>query len=268
MSWGPLLVNLGVTAVIVAVLMLATFVYAMRTRVHAIMDTVWALGFVIIALVSFWLSADSGVPGRRVLVLVLVTVWGVRLSAHIYLRNRGQGEDKRYASLLRRNQGSLARFVLRYIYWAQGRVMWFVSLPVQVAMYERASLSFVSWLGVAVWAVGFAFETVGDCQLRRFRAAASNAGWVLDRGLWRYTRHPNYFGDSVVWFGLWLLACSHWLGLVLVVSPVYMTNMLVRHTGKRLLEKHMARSKGAAYADYVSRTSGFFPWPPRRAASG
>jgi steroid 5-alpha reductase family enzyme len=122
MSWGPLLVNLGVTAVTGAVLMLATFAYAMRTRVHAIMDTVWALWFVIIALVSFGLSAGHGLAGRRVLVLILVTVWGVRLSAHIYLRNRGQGEDKRYVSLLRRNTGSPARCVLRYIYWAQGRV--------------------------------------------------------------------------------------------------------------------------------------------------
>ena len=175
MSWGPLLVNLAVTAGLVAVLMLATFGYAMRTRVHAIMDTIWPLGFVLIALASFGLSAGSGVAGRRVLVLVLTAVWGLRLGAHIYSRNRGQGEDK-----------------------------------------------------------------------------------------WRYTRHPNYFGDAVVWFGLWLLACSHWLGLVLVASPVYMTNMLVRHTGKRLLEKHMARSKGAGYADYVRRTSGFVPWPPAR----
>ena len=143
MSWGPLLVNLGVTAVTVAVLMLATFAYAMRTRVHAIMDTVWALGFVIIALVSFLLSIGRGLAGRRVLVLVLVAVWGARLSAHIYLRNRGQGEDKRYASLLRRNTGSPARFALRYIYWTQGRVMWFVSLPLQVAMYEHASLGIV-----------------------------------------------------------------------------------------------------------------------------
>ena len=171
--------------------MLATFGYAMRTRVHAIMDTVWPLGFVVIAAVSFGLSAGSGDPGRRMLMLVLTGVWGLRLGAHIYLRNRGQGEDKRYASLLRRNTGSLVAFVLRY------------------------------------------------------------------------TRHPNYFGDAVVWFGLWLLACSHWLGLVVLISPVYMTNMLVRHTGKKLLEKHMARSKGAAYADYVRRTSGFVPWPPR-----
>ena len=127
---------------------------------------------------------------------------------------------------------------------------------------EHAGLSAVTWLGLAVWAVGFGFETVGDAQLRRFRADPANAGRVLDRGLWRYTRHPNYFGDAVVWFGLWLLACSHWLGLIVVISPVYMTNMLVRHTGKKLLEKHMARSKGAAYADYVRRTSGFIPWFP------
>jgi steroid 5-alpha reductase family enzyme len=263
MSWGPLLVNLAVTAGLVAVLMLATFAYAMRTRVHAIMDTVWPLGFVLIAGVSFLLSAGSGTAGRRVLVLVLTAVWGLRLGAHIYLRNRGQGEDKRYASLLRRNRGNLAAFVLRYIYWMQGRVMWFVSLPVQAAMYERAPIGFVTWLGAVVWAVGFGFEAVGDAQLRRFRADPANAGRVLDSGLWRYTRHPNYFGDAVVWFGLWLLACSHWLGLVLVASPVYMTNMLVRHTGKRLLEKHMVRSKGAVYADYVRRTSGFIPWPPR-----
>ena len=263
MSWGPLLVNLAVTAGVVAVLILATFAYAMRTRVHAIMDTIWPLGFVMVALTSFGLSAGSGVAGRRWLVLLLTAVWGVRLAAHIFSRTRGQGEDKRYASLLRHSTGNLAAFVLRYIYWAQGRVMWFVSLPLQVAMYEHAPLGLVTWLGVAVWAVGFGFEAVGDLQLRRFRADPANAGQVLDSGLWRYTRHPNYFGDAVVWFGLWLLACSHWLGALCVVSPVYMTNMLVRHTGQRLLEKHMARSKGAAYADYVRRTSGFIPWPPK-----
>ena len=267
MSWGPLLVNLAVCAGTVAAAMLATFLYAMRTRVHAIMDTIWPLGFVAIAAVSFGLSAGHGDSDRRVLVLALTAIWGLRLGGHIFARNFGQGEDKRYASLLRRNRGSLAAFVLRHIYWPQGRAMWFVSLPLQVAMYSRAPLSAVDWLGVAVWAVGFGFETVGDLQLRRFRADPANAGQVLDRGLWRYTRHPNYFGDSVVWFGLWLLACSHWLGVLTVVAPIYMTNMLVRHTGKKLLEKHMARSKGAAYADYVQRTSGFVPRPPRRAAA-
>jgi steroid 5-alpha reductase family enzyme len=267
-SWGPLFVNLAVTAVVVAGLMLGTFGYAMLTKVHAIMDTIWPLGFVLIALVSFVLSAGHGSTGRRLLVLVLTAVWGLRLGAHIFSRNRGQGEDKRYASLLRRNRGNLAVFVLRYIYWMQGRVMWLVSLPVQAAMYEHAGLSRLAWLGAAVWAVGFGFEAVGDAQLRRFRADPANAGRVLEGGLWRYTRHPNYFGDAVVWFGLWLLACSHWLGLLLVACPIFMTNMLVRHTGKKLLEKHMVRSKGAAYADYVRRTSGFIPWPPRLVIAG
>jgi steroid 5-alpha reductase family enzyme len=252
-----------VTAAAVAVLMLATFFYAMRTRVHAIMDTVWPLGFVIIAAISFGLSAGHGEDVRRAVVLVLAGIWGLRLGTHIFTRNRGQGEDKRYASLLRRNTGCLATFVLRHIYWTQGRVMWFVSLPLQVAMYEHAPVSAITWLGVAVWAVGFGFETVGDRQLRRFRGDRAHVGQVLDRGLWRYTRHPNYFGDAVVWFGLWLLACSHWLGMLTLAAPIYMTNMLVRQTGKKLLEKHMARSKGAAYADYVRRTSGFIPWPPR-----
>src|SRR5690349_22927894 len=205
MSWGPLLVNLAVTAGLVAVLMLATFVYAMRTRVHAIMDTIWPLGFVLIAGVSFLLSAGSGVAGRRVLVLVLTAIWGLRLGAHIYSRNRGQGEDKRYASLLRRNRGNLAVFVLRYIYWMQGRVMWFVSLPVQAAMYEHAGLSAVTWLGAAVWTVGFGFEAVGDAQLRRFRADPANAGKVLDRGLWRYTRHRTT--SAMPWCGS---ACGCW----------------------------------------------------------
>jgi steroid 5-alpha reductase family enzyme len=263
-SWGPLLVNLAVTAGVVAAMMLATFAYAMRTRVQVIMDTVWALGFVVIAAVSFALSAGHGLTGRRVLVLALTAAWGLRLGGYIFARNRGRGEDPRYASLLRRNRGSLAAFVLRRIYWAQGRVMWLVSLPLQVAMYEHAPTGIVTWLGVALWATGFGFEAIGDAQLRRFKADPAHAGQVMDRGLWRYTRHPNYFGDAVVWFGLWLLACSHWLGLLTVVAPLYLTNMLVRHTGKKLLEKHMARSRGAAYADYVERTSGFLPRPPGR----
>jgi steroid 5-alpha reductase family enzyme len=228
------------------------------------MDTVWSLGFVVIAAVSFALSAGHGDQGRRVLVLALTAVWGLRLAGYVFARNYGKGESARYASLLRRNTGSPAAFVLRYVYWKQGWMMWFVSLPVQAAMYERAGLSVISWAGVALWTAGFSFEAIGDWQLRRFLADPANAGQVMDRGLWRYTRHPNYFGEALLWFGLWLLACSSWLGLVLVVSPLFMTNMLVRHTGKKLLEKHLARSRGLAYADYVRRTSGFVPLPPRR----
>ena len=228
------------------------------------MDTIWPLGFVLIAGVSFVLSAGSGVAGRRVLVLVLTAVWGLRLGAHIYSRNRGQGEDKRYASLLRRNRGSLAAFVLRYIYWMQGRVMWFVSLPVQAAMYEHAGLSAVTWLGAAVWAVGFGFEAVGDAQLRRFRADPANAGKVLDRGLWRYTRHPNYFGDFCMWWGLFAISAGSWRELPALAGPLLMTFILTRGTGARMTDRRMTASR-PQYADYVARTSGFIPLPPKRA---
>ena len=130
-------------------------------------------------------------------------------------------------------------------------------------MYEHAPLGLVSWLGAAVWAVGFGFEAVGDAQLRRFRADPANAGKVLDRGLWRYTRHPNYFGDACLWWGLYLLACSTWAGAATVLSPVAMTYTLARGTGKPLLEKGLRRSR-PGYAHYVERTSGFFPLPPKR----
>jgi steroid 5-alpha reductase family enzyme len=263
MSWGPLLVNLVAMLGVVMVLMLCTFACAMRTGVQAIMDTVWAIGFVVIAGATFVLSRGHGDSTYRVVVLSITMVWGLRLGIHIFVRNHGKGEDPRYASLLRRNKGSLALFVLRYIYYAQGRVMWIVSVPVQFAMYERNPNRPLLWIGIALWAIGFAFETIGDWQLRRFKSDPTNAGKVMDQGLWHYTRHPNYFGDSVVWFGLFLIACSNWVGIITVVSPIIMTNLLVNHTGKALLEKHMGRSRGPDYAAYVARTSGFFPLPPK-----
>jgi steroid 5-alpha reductase family enzyme len=265
MSWGPLLVNLGVTAVTVAVLMLATFAYAIRTRVHAIMDTVWALGFVIIALVSFLLSIGHGRPGGGCWCWFWWRCGGAAPGAYLPPEPRaGRGQAVRVAAAAQHGEPGPLRAALHLLDAGAGDV---VRVAAVAGGNVRACFSGDRYVaGVAVWAVGFGFETVGDWQLRRWRASPSHAGRVLDRGLWRYTRHPNYFGDAVVWFGLWLLACSHWLGFVLVASPAYMTNMLVRHTGKRLLEKHMARSKGTAYADYVSRTSGFFPWPPRRPA--
>jgi steroid 5-alpha reductase family enzyme len=248
--------------------MALTMAYALRRNEQSIVDTVWGLGFVVVAIVSFLLSSGDGNATRRWLVLALTAVWGLRLGAYIFLRNRGKGEDPRYAALLRRNQGRLVPYVIRTIYWPQGAIMWVVSLPVQVAMYETGAPGVVTWIGVALWAVGLAFEAIGDAQLARFKADPANAGRLMDRGLWAWTRHPNYFGDSVVWFGLFLLACSHWAGLITVIGPVLMTHMLVNKSGKALLERRMSRARGEAYAAYVARTSGFFPRPPRRAPSG
>lgn len=259
---GSFLGAVPFTLLAVVVVLGGTFLVALRLGRHAVVDVAWGLGFAAIAVAAFLASEGAGDGIISGLALVLTVVWGVRLAVHIGLRSRGHGEDPRYVELLAKAPGNPQLFALRRIYLTQGVVMWFVSLPVQVAMFEQGEANLVTLLGLLLWLVGFTFETVGDLQLTRFRNDPANKGTVLDTGLWRYTRHPNYFGDAVVWFGLWLLACSHWLGLVLVASPVYMTNMLVRHAGKRLLEKHMARSKGAAYAEYVRRTSGFIPWPP------
>ncbi|GII32667.1 DUF1295 domain-containing protein [Planotetraspora mira] len=261
-----LLTNLLVTALAVVVTMLATMAYALRTGTQSIIDTIWGLGFVVIAAVSFVTSQvlGDGLDGRRILVLVLTALWGVRLGAHIHARNRGTGEDPRYAALMRRNTSPVIPYVIRTIYWPQGAIMWVVSLPVQVAMYETAPLGIVTWLGVAVWLVGLLFETIGDLQLSRFKADPANRGKVMDRGLWAWTRHPNYFGDATVWWGLFLVACAHWAALLTVVSPLLMTHMLVNRSGKALLERRMARSRGPEYADYLARTSGFLPRPPRR----
>ncbi|GII58368.1 membrane protein [Planotetraspora thailandica] len=263
---GPL-TNLLVTALAVLVTMLATMAYALRTGRQTVVDTVWGLGFVMIAAVSFATSTGHGLDARRVLVLVLTAVWGLRLAVHLHTRNRGKGEDPRYAALMRRNTGPAVPYVIKTIYWPQGAVMWIVSLPVQVAMYETAPLGIVTWLGVAVWLVGLLFETVGDLQLSRFKADPANRGKVMDRGLWAWTRHPNYFGDATVWWGLFLVACAHWAALLTVVSPVLMTHMLVNRSGKALLERRMARSRGPEYAGYLARTSGFLPRPPRRSAT-
>jgi steroid 5-alpha reductase family enzyme len=261
---AALLVNLMLTAVTVAGIMALTMAYALRKGEQSIVDTVWGLGFVAIAAVSVGLSAGEGDPARRWLVLALTGLWGVRLAAYIHVRNHGKGEDPRYAALMRRNTGAVAPYVIRNIYGPQGAIMWVVSLPVQAAMYERAGLGAVTWIGLVLWAVGLGFETVGDLQLARFKADPANAGRIMDRGLWSWTRHPNYFGDSCVWFGLFLIACSHWIGLLTVVSPVLMTHMLVNRSGKAFLERRMSRSRGDQYAEYAARTSGFLPRPPRR----
>ncbi|RZQ63286.1 DUF1295 domain-containing protein [Amycolatopsis suaedae] len=238
---------------------LVTFAVALARRRYDTIDTFWGPGFALVA-VAGAVVAD-GDPSVRWTVTVLTVVWGVRLGVHLHLRNQGRPEDPRYARMVERSANPAPRMFVR-VYLFQGLVLWFVSLPVVAAQYGTG-LGVLGWAGIAVWLVGFVFETVGDEQLRRFRADPANRGKVLATGLWRYTRHPNYFGDACVWWGLYLLACSTWIGAATVLSPVVMTATLARGTGKPMLEKDLMRSK-PAYADYVERTSGFLPLPPTR----
>jgi steroid 5-alpha reductase family enzyme len=265
LPWADFAVNLLLCAAAVAGYFALVMAAALRLRKHAIVDVFWGPGFVLVAAISYLASAHAGGdPWRRATVVVLTAIWGLRLATHIAVRNTGQGEDKRYTAILGKRTGSLLGYVARTIYLPQALILFVVSLPVQLAMYESAPLGVLGAVGIAVWCVGFFFEAVGDAQLARFTKNPSNAGKVMDLGLWAWTRHPNYFGDACVWFGIWLLALGHPAGLLTVVSPVAMTYFLVNVTGKALLEKGMRRSRGAAYEDYVARTSGFFPLPPRR----
>ena len=251
------------TALAVVLVLGATFAVALVVGRHAVVDVAWGLGFVAVAVASYLTSAGHGADVRRLLLLVMTGAWGLRLAGHIYWRSRGHGEDPRYEALLAGASGSPALYALRKVYLTQGVVLWFVSLPVQVGAFEAPGTNVLTWLGVAVWAVGLFFETVGDRQLHTFRTDPDSRGKVLDTGLWRYTRHPNYFGDACVWWGIFVAAASAWPGVLTLASPVLMTWFLARGTGKPLLEKGMAERR-PGYADYVARTSGFFPLPPRK----
>ena len=272
MDWGAFWIDAAVTLGVVWVLLTDTWLVALRVGRHAVVDVVWGAGFVVVAVASLVVAGaqDVGTAGRGWLVVVLTAAWGLRLAVHIARRNAGRGEDPRYADIEARATGSPALHMYRRVYLTQAAAMWFVSLPVQAAIHQDGPLwsgpsLVVTVLGIAVWALGLFFEAVGDWQLERFTAAPANKGKVNDRGLWHYTRHPNYFGDACVWWGLFLLSASHWSGLVFILSPVVMTWTLAKGTGAPMTEKRMANSR-QGYAEYVRRTSGFVPLPPRRSA--
>jgi steroid 5-alpha reductase family enzyme len=246
--------------------MLATFAVAVRKGVHRIVDAAWGIGFTAVALTSFAVSTGHGDPLRRLLAVVLTAVWGLRLAVHIARRGRGHGEDPRYEAMLAKAPGSRNAYALRMVYLLQGALVWLVSLPVQAAQYVPGRPSSLAWAGVALWAVGAGFEAVGDAQLARFKADPAHRGRIMDRGLWAWTRHPNYFGDFCVWWGLFLLVCDcPPAAAATAVSPLVMSFLLIRGSGKRLLERHLADRPG--YAEYRARTSGFLPWPPKRDTS-
>ncbi|MGV9316701.1 DUF1295 domain-containing protein [Streptomyces sp. NPDC003691] len=262
-DWGAFAAGLAVCAATAGAVLLAAFTVAVRRDLHRTVDIAWGLAFSTVAVVNWMLSAGQGNDGRRLLVAAATVVWGLRLSAHIARRSRGHGEDPRYTALLGKAPGNRTRYALRTVYLGQAALVWLISLPVQAASYSSAPLGPLAWCGIAVWVLGLTFEAVGDHQLAHFKKDPANRGRIMDRGLWAWTRHPNYFGDSLIWWGLYLLACTAWQpALAVLVSPVIMTLLLTVGSGKRLLEKHMAHRPG--YAAYTARTSGFLPLPPKK----
>ncbi len=258
-----LITVLGTNLLIVMTLMVALWLASIPLRDVSFIDSFWALGMVILAGTTY--AMVEGAPQRQQLLVLLTAVWGVRLGLHLLLRWRREGPDRRYVALLAKAPGNPHLFSLRKVFLTQGPLLWLVTLPVQLGQLdsEPTALGTLAMLGAALAVIGILFETVGDWQLARFKADPNNAGAVMDRGLWRYTRHPNYFGDACVWWGLYLVAAETASGRWAVISPIFLTFILIKWSGAALLERRLKRSR-PGYTDYIERTSGFFPWPPRR----
>lgn len=249
------------SAVAVFLYMTSVFVLAQAKRDNSIVDIAWGMGFILVSLLTFFMS--STFTPRSILMTAMVIVWGTRLAVHIYVRNRGRGEDFRYARW-RRDWGKA--FIWRsffQIFMLQGVLLLIISYPiVLVNSSESSGLFFLDGVGMVVWLTGFLFEAIGDHQLRTFKKKLENKGKVMSRGLWRYTRHPNYFGETLVWWGVFFIALSVEKGWSAVISPIVITFLLLRVSGIPMLEKKYEGNR--EFSEYARRTSPFFPWFPRK----
>ena len=245
---------------------------AVRIGDVSFIDAVWGAGMAVLALASFVQVAEPG--PRALLLLTMTALWGLRLGLHLFLRWREHGEDPRYSRMLgkARDAGRYGSAAFKVVFGPQAVLLFVTSLPAQIGILasgQPAPITPLAWAGLALWLTGMVFETIGDAQLKAFRADPAMKGKVLDTGLWRYTRHPNYFGDACVWWGIWLVAATggkwpmNWVALGSLIGPLFLTFTLTKWSGKPLLEKGLAKSR-PGYADYVERTSGFVPWPPKQ----
>jgi steroid 5-alpha reductase family enzyme len=259
---------LAVTAAALLVLQGLTFAVSLIIKKNSVVDTAWGIGIALAAVVAFGTSAGHGQAERRYLLLAASVLWGVRLAGYVGWRNHGKPEDPRYKDMLDQATGSKNLYALRKVYLLQAAILWLATVPVQAGMAERApagplATGLLPIAGAVLFAVGFFFESVGDWQLYRFKADPAHQGQVMDRGLWHYTRHPNYFGDFCMWWGLFAIAYGSWQELPALVAPLLMTFILTRGTGASMTDRRMKAAR-PGYVDYIERTSGFIPLPPKR----
>jgi steroid 5-alpha reductase family enzyme len=236
------------------------FVLSVIKKRNDVADVAWGLGFVLLAWTSLSLSYPS--DSRGVLVTILVSIWGLRLAWHIHGRNTGKAEDYRYLAW-RKAWGNWF-YVRSYfqVYLLQGFFLFLIALPVLVIHQEQPTdLGWIDFLGIAIWGLGFFFEVIGDAQLARFMKNPDNKGKLMQQGLWAYTRHPNYFGEVALWWGIWLLSVSVAGSWFAIIGPATITYLILQVSGIPMLEKKMAEHPD--FAAYKSRVSAFFPWPPQ-----
>jgi steroid 5-alpha reductase family enzyme len=236
------------------------FLVALQLRRNDVADIAWGAGFIVLALVGQFTAAAVSIRGM--LVLAIVILWGLRLSLHIGLRNRGKAEDPRYRRW-REEWGTYATVRAYFqVFLLQGFLTVILLLPVtHILTQHSADLTWLDALGAAVWLTGFVFEAVGDLQLARFKKDPGNRGRVITSGLWKYTRHPNYFGEVMLWWGVWLIACSVPGGWKTVFGPATITALILFVSGIPLLEKKYEGN--LEFKEYRRRTSAFFPLPPK-----
>ncbi len=246
--------------IVITALALTAWVYSVIRGNVTVVDSVWG-PFFASAVFAYAVLAHSTGP-RTALVLVLVTVWAARLSAHLTWRNWGKDEDRRYQAIRRNHEPNFAAKSLYIVFGLQGLLAWIISLPLLAAVISPSPLNAFDMLGVGLWVTGMLFETLGDWQLTRFKRRPENAGKVMEEGLWRYTRHPNYFGEFCIWWGFYLLAVGAG-GWWSVLSPLLMSFLLLKVSGVVMLERDMA-TRRPGYRDYIRRTNAFFPGPRRR----
>ena len=252
-----------VVGLVILVFMTILWAVSLKLKDTSIVDIFWGAGFVLSGWTVFALT-PNGFLVRKILIITLLTIWGLRLSIHILRRNWGKGEDFRYQTWRQEEGQSWWWKSYIRVFLLQGCLMWVISIPLLGAQYGEHPdrLVVFDYAGIAIWLIGCYYEAVGDSQLTRFKANIQNKGKVLDTGVWRYTRHPNYFGDATQWWGYYLIACASgyfWT----IFSPIIMTLFLLRVSGVTLLEKSLKETK-PAYKEYIETTSSFIPWFPRK----
>jgi steroid 5-alpha reductase family enzyme len=247
----------------VAAMMITGWLVSLIYRNVTIVDSLWGLGFVLIT----WLTClmSDGYWGRKMLIAILVTMWGLRLSFYLSWRNWGKGEDPRYGGWREESGERFWLVSLFKVFILQALFLWIISLAPQIGQLAPTpdTLTWLDGLGIIVWATGFVFESVGDWQLAQFKSDPASKGLVMDRGLWAYTRHPNYFGEFLVWWGIFLITLSTPNSWWTIFSPIIISAVLLKMTGIPLTEKALVENR-PGYSDYIKRTSAFVPWLPAK----
>jgi len=229
----------------------------------SIIDIYWGIGFVLVAWFYAWQITGGDLGIRQMIFLGMVSLWGLRLGGYLAIRNLGHGEDFRYAKW-REEEGAKWWWLSFFrVFALQGFLLWIISCIYVPALIQGGDLNPLDYVGIVLWSIGFFFEAVGDFQLRQFKKDPNNKGKVMNKGLWRYTRHPNYFGDALLWWGYFCFCISHPNGFLYMFSPVFMTFLLMKVSGVAMLERTLKKTK-PQYAEYIRQTSAFFPRMPRK----